>query len=66
MKTPILFLILVVLLYSCAKKEKTKEEIFFDKIFKSIHYNSIKKDELNWTSINNNFLNSTNKRNFSI
>ena len=53
MKSLILFLTLAVLLYSCAKKEKTKDEIFFDKIFKSIHYNSIKKDELNWTIINN-------------
>ena len=51
MKPPILLLILTALLYSCAKKEKTKDEIFFDKIFKSIHYNSIKKDELNWTII---------------
>ena len=47
----ILFLSLVVLLFSCVKNEKTKSEIFFDKIFKSIHYNSIKKDALNWKII---------------
>lgn len=51
MKIQIFFILLTTLLYSCSKKDKNEHEMFFDKVFKSIRYNSIEKEHLNWTNI---------------
>lgn len=51
MNTPILFFTLVIFLYTCSKKEKNEHEKLYDKVFKSIRYNSINKEQLNWADI---------------